>query len=314
MQKPFKTYDEQIEQLKRKGLTIVDEENAKETLRQIGYYALITGYKDLFKDPVTHNYRVGTTLEDIVALYRFDEQLRELTLHYILQIERHIRSSLSYAFCIKFGDQQAAYLDENNFDGSSNSRQQKIQKLIQGYLKSFVTYPTDYPYLEHYRRTYGNVPLWVLVNALTFGTLSKFYELSDSQVRSAVSREFEGINEKQLVQLLGVLTDYRNLCAHGERLFSHRCATKDIPNLPLHQKLQIPKRGTTYIQGKRDYFALVIAFRYLLPKAGFLEYQERLAETIQKAVRENRQVSEEALLKLMGIPTNWKEIAQYEDI
>ena len=77
---------------------------------------MITGYKDLFKNPTTRNYRDGTTIEDIYALYQFDERLRELTLHHLLHIERHLRSVLSYAFCTFFGEHQSAYLDPENYD------------------------------------------------------------------------------------------------------------------------------------------------------------------------------------------------------
>lgn len=314
MPKPFMTYDQQIEKLKSKGLTLTDEAEAKEILRQNGYYALITGYKSLFKNPTTQNYRDGTTLEDIVALYQFDTHLRELTLHYLLQIERHIRSSLSYAFCETFGDSQAAYLNVNNFQGSSPKRQAGIRILIDKHLNSLLTKQTNYAYLEHYKHVHGNVPLWVLVNALTFGTLSKFYEYAAPQVQTAVSREFEGIDENMLATLLDVLTDYRNRCAHGNRLFSYQCSRKDIPDLPLHQKMQLPKRGNTYMQGKRDYFAVVIALRYLLPADAFLTYKRSLNALIQKAVQENSQITEPALLKLMGFPPHWKKITQYNKI
>lgn len=118
MPKPFMTYEQQIQKLRDKNLTIADENEAKSILQQDGYYALITGYKDLFKNPSTKNYRDGTTLQDILALYQFDEQLRELTLRHLLHIERHIRSSLSYAFCDKFGDQQTAYLNPANYDNT----------------------------------------------------------------------------------------------------------------------------------------------------------------------------------------------------
>ena len=40
----------------------------------------------------------GTTFEDIVALYEFDENLRELFLKYLLKIEQNMRSQLSYYF------------------------------------------------------------------------------------------------------------------------------------------------------------------------------------------------------------------------
>lgn len=37
---------------------------------------------------------------------------------------------------------------------------------------------TDYHYINHAQRKYGNVPLWVLTNALTFGNISKVYAAS----------------------------------------------------------------------------------------------------------------------------------------
>ncbi len=73
MAKPFMTYEQQIQKLKEKNLWIPDEDAAKEILKKEGYFALITGYKDLFKNPTTRNYRDGTSIEDIYALYQFDE-------------------------------------------------------------------------------------------------------------------------------------------------------------------------------------------------------------------------------------------------
>lgn len=314
MPKPFMTYGQQIQKLRDKNLTITDEDAAKAILRQDSYFALISGYKDLFKDPTTRNYRDGTTLEDILALYQFDEQLRELTLRHLLHIERHIRSALSYAFCDTFGDQQGAYCSPNNYNLKTNGNPKKVNRLIYKHLKPLLTKPTKYPYIEHHKRVHRNVPLWVLVHALSFGTLSKMYELSTSQIQSAVSREFDGINEKQLAQLLDVLTDFRNLCAHNERMFSHRCAKKDIPDLPLHKKLGIPQKGSTYQQGKRDYFAVALAFRYLLPHAEYLRYKGQLTRLIEQAVHGNGQLPEADLLELMGFPSNWKKVTSYRKI
>ena len=150
-----------------------------------------------------------------------------------------------------------------------------------------------------------------MVNALSFGTLSKMYELSLPGIQYAISRDFIGVNEKQLGQVLDVLTDYRNLCAHNERMFSHRCAKKDIPDFPLHKKLAIPARGNYYLYGKRDYFAVVLAFRYLLPNAEFLRYKLQLNQLIDKAVTSNQQISHNDLLNIMGLPKNWKKITVY---
>lgn len=308
------TYDQQIEKLRDKHLVITDENSAKAILHRYSYFALITGYKTLLKNRTTKNYLDGTTFEDIVAIYQFDEQLREITFRYLLHIERHIRSALSYGFCDVYGDDQRNYLDKHHYDISTQQKEQEVDKLISRYLSPLVNRPTQHAYIEHHKTAHQNVPLWVLVNALTFGTLSKIYKYSTSQVQSAISMEFEGITESQLRQLLEVLTDFRNTCAHNERLFTHRCARHDIPDLPLHRKLAIPKNGREYLYGKRDYFAVVLAFRYLLPHAEFLAFKSQLAKLLDKAIQQNRKIPMPELLEVMGMPPNWKKITAYKKI
>ena len=52
-------------------------------------------------------------MEEIVSLYEFDESLRELFLHYLLHIERHIRSLLSYYFTEKLWRITECLFDKN---------------------------------------------------------------------------------------------------------------------------------------------------------------------------------------------------------
>ena len=95
MPKPFLTYEQQLIKLRdEKHLVITDESATCCKLRQISYYSLVSGYKHLFRIPSQKIYKGGTTFEEIVSLYEFDESLRELFLHYLLHIERHIRSLL----------------------------------------------------------------------------------------------------------------------------------------------------------------------------------------------------------------------------
>ena len=50
-------------------------------------------------------------------------------------------------------------------------------------------------------------------------------------------------------QFLSVLTKYRNVCAHGERLFTYRTVDA-IADTPLHKKLSLPQSGNQYEKGK----------------------------------------------------------------
>lgn len=97
--KKFLTYDQQIQKLQvEKKLSITDERYAREMLSKLSYYSLIRGYKDLFKHKPSGKYLHGVTFEELVSFYYFDEQLRNLFLKYILHVERHIKSTVSYFF------------------------------------------------------------------------------------------------------------------------------------------------------------------------------------------------------------------------
>ena len=309
MSKPFLSFQDQIGKLRSKNLTISDSAYAERILREIGYFGLIGGYKEPFKNPTTKKYKDGTTFESIVELYKFDENLRELFLKYILKIERHIRSLLSYYFTAKYGENQCFYLDANSYVPFP-SRSNDISKLI-GILTSLANKNSDYPYINHQRLNYGNVPLWVLVNGLTFGTLSKFYALVKPDIRTKISENFDAIKEKQLAQYLKVITKFRNVCAHNERLFSFQ-TKNDIPNTILHEKLSIPQKGTQYLYGKRDLFALVIAFRYLLSDEDFKKFKRSLSLIFSDYLSKEHSLSQEDIYALMGFPSNWKNITKYK--
>lgn len=308
MPKPFLTYEQQLIKLRdEKHIVIADEAETLCKLQQVGYYSLVSGYKHLFRLPAQKIYKDGTAFEELVSLYEFDEALRELFLHYLLHIERHVRSLLSYYFTEKYGEAQSAYLLKTNYN-YVRKHQQGIDRLVHELQK--LTLTTQHSYIAYQQNTYHNVPLWVLVNALTFGTLSKMYFFFPFDLQSKVSKNFAHVNEKQLGQFLAVMTKFRNVCAHNERLFSYR--SKDaIPDMELHAKLGIPKGRGLYQCGKNDLFAVVIAFRYLLPKQEFLVFKRALTTQIDNFLKSTTHISEEELLHAMGFPANWKKISLY---
>ena len=134
--KPFLNYQDQINNLTtKKGLTINNPSFAEEKLREIRYYALIDGYKSIFYDYTTHTYLPGTTFEDIVNLYDFDEELRLLVFKYICHIEQRIRSQVSYYFCEKYSSSQNDYLNPNHYNYSRRRMERQTKCALMGCCK-----------------------------------------------------------------------------------------------------------------------------------------------------------------------------------
>lgn len=116
MTKIFFTYEQQINKLQQeKNLIIPDTTAAKLTLEKLSYYSLIRGYKQLFKHAPSQKYIYWVTFDELVAFYFFNEELRSLFMKYILHVERHVKSLLSYHFCEKYGESDMEYLNLNNY-------------------------------------------------------------------------------------------------------------------------------------------------------------------------------------------------------
>lgn len=309
MAQTFLTYNQQINKLSTdKGLSISDLDFARQALKEIGYFSLIGGYKTPFIDPMTRRY-LNTTFEDIYALYQFDRGLRELTFRYLCEIEQQLRQMISYVFCQRYGEQQIYYLSPTSYN-SIPSNAADVSKLI-SILNRLANHNTDHAYLVHHRTVYHNVPLWVAMNALTFGQISRLYSLLPFSLQSGVSRQYMHVNERQLGRYLKNLTLFRNVCAHSERLYSYQLQT-DFPDTVLHSKLHIPRKGNQYQYGKHDYCGLIIAFRYLLSNESFREYKKGLIHLIRQHCRSSSRLTRAELLAIMGCPTNWESITRYQ--
>ncbi len=216
-------------------------------------------------------------------------------------MENEIKSQVSYYFTEKYGENQKEYLDTANYNYVGEKNQRDINRLIK-ILEGYVTKPTDYHYITHAQKKYGNVPLWV--------NISKMYMLLPQDIQIKVSRNYLCINESQMTSMLAVMVKFRNVCAHGERLFTYR-TVDSIPNLPIHKKLGIAQKGTQYINGKNDLFSVVIALRYLLNDGRYREFIKELKSLIDKYLKKHDSIGEQELYEKMGFPENWRNITRY---
>ena len=56
--KQFLTFTQQIDYLRNeKGITIANKQSAEDVLQRIGYFALMGGYKELFRIPFSKKYK-----------------------------------------------------------------------------------------------------------------------------------------------------------------------------------------------------------------------------------------------------------------
>lgn len=309
--KNFTTYEEQIDLLISRGINITSDNDktfAKEVLKKVGYYGLINGYKEPFIDRDNKNfgeqYKAGTTLQEIYALYEFDRVLRETFMSFILKFETRIKSIISYHFSEAYGFDN--YLLYKNFDTTIRDANVYIPELISEINRQIASRTKD-PCISHYLNTYGYIPLWVLNNILTFGTISKFYNLMKISEKTKVAREFD-IQPHEMENFLKYLSALRNFCAHGNRLFCYNSNKKALNNTQYHDSLNIPIENGNYTKGKRDLFAALIALRILLSNNDYNRLKRKLKKNIYRVSTQIKTLEISEILNIMGFPSNWTNL------
>ena len=313
MEKEFKTYDEQIEILASRGIQILssaDKSAAKKALQHYGYYNLINGYKKPFLDsnntPTEDKYKDGTKINEIIALYNFDGNIRKIFFKYILLIETNVKNLIAYSFTK--AHPQENYLVFTNFNRSLRDSEKLITNLISDIQRQISSRVSD-PCISHYLQNYGYIPLWVLNGILTLGTISNFYKVMNQSERQEVSKIFK-IQDKELENILMYITPIRNFCAHNNRLYCYR-TKRPLTDLTIHSQLAIPRNSESkneYIYGKRDLFAAVLAMKVLLSDMEFKKMLKELNNALN-IFRPNMHIIEESeLLSFMGFPTDWRKL------
>lgn len=97
-----------------------------------------------------------TTIEEIYALYEFDRRLRILTLEYILEIEKHIKTVVAYCFSKEHGHKD--YLKLENFDTHGKEKCAQVCNLISRLYKNISDNIEKEPYVKHYVNGKNYVP------------------------------------------------------------------------------------------------------------------------------------------------------------
>lgn len=239
----FTDVNQQIKKLKDRGLNFQNLVVAKAYLLYYGYFNIINGYKDLYITKYINDdgiedekYKDNVFFEEIMNLYNFDSLLRAELMGILLDLEIHLKSVLSYVLADNFTSDQSKYLDplkyKNNY--KSNSKVNLQNTLAE--IKKIANTSTKDPICYH-RTKYSNVPPWVLFKEVYFSTtinlikflkekqkdevVAMFYRLDNHAFSSIPTLERTSIKQFFMTSLK-MLKDFRNACAHGNRIYNFK--------------------------------------------------------------------------------------------
>ena len=303
--KEFKTIDQQIDILKKKGLIIDDNDMAYNVLLKENYFFL-NGYRHLFMNsPTDRTFITGSTFSELYALFRFDRYSRNIFFKNLLIIENRLKSVISYQLSKKYGYKEKDYLNLRNFNQNPEKKRQ-VKDVIEKMRRQIRINTNRHNATMHYAKNYGYIPLWILVKVLSFGMVCELYTIMTNEDKEEVANVFN-ISVDYLESFLPILSNYRNLCAHEDIVFDHK-TERVIPDTEFHKKLNIFKMDDEYIYGKNDLFAVIIIFKYMLEDSEFRLMLKEFEYELEKLDGKVDSIPVEKILDTMGVPKNYMEI------
>ena len=308
--KEFKTLDEQLGIFKSKGLTINDEDEARNILLKENYF-FINGYRRvLMVSSKEKKFVKGATFDELYAIFMFDRELRNILFKNLLIIENNIKSIISYKLSVKYGYKEKNYLKESNFT-TDNKDKRRVSDVINKMKRQIRVNSQNHSATLHYITNYGYIPLWVLVKVLSFGLINELYGILKPEDQKEIA-DLYGIEMEDMEVYLSLLANYRNLCAHEDIVFDHR-TQKYISNTKYHNELKIKQdEFGEYIKGKNDIFALIIILKQMLTKDEFMHMMDEINLKLQDLTWQIKSVKINKIYDTLGFPENYMDLINIE--
>ena len=170
---------------------------------------------------------------------------------------------------------------------------------------------------SHYLTTHQDLPLWVLVTKLTFGEITNFYKLITPNIQEKILEDIhkEYTTEYRISitnptstlipifsEILDVLVGYRNVCAHGDRLYNHRItgSKRTIKKLTYYF-VSNPKGSESSVYG------LLISLRLLLPRVAYKSIIDEIISELLLLKEQLPIIQFNQVLAKMELTLQWKQ-------
>lgn len=252
--KPWKSYEDQLDQLIQRGMIVTDRARALHYLERIGYYRL-SGYWYPFRERsgvycplavpngkkfkrghtnrlVLDNFKSGASFQNAVELYVFDKKLRLLVMDALERIEIGLRVDISHSLGKK--DPFAYLKPELLFEDFSTKFDEKtgLSDHHQWLSKQAILISrSKEEFIKHNKSKYGfPLPIWVICEIWDFGTLSTLFAGMKEADQDAIASKYGVSNGRIFASWLRSLNYLRNVCAHHSRLWNRNII--DQPKLP----------------------------------------------------------------------------------
>ena len=220
-----------LQNLRERGLAISDEESATAFLEHVSYFRFAAYLRPLQISEKDKRFKDNATFEKAIALYRFDEKLRNILFSAIQKIEISLRAKIINRFSLAhrafwFMDTTLA-VNQHKYIDNLGALEQELQRSKDDFIK------------EHYAK-YGKdafPPAWKLLDLTSFGCLTKlFFNFSDISIKKEIARSYGVPQHEILESWMKAINALRNSCAHHGRVWNRVMPV--MPQMPTRMRTE----------------------------------------------------------------------------
>lgn len=234
----------------------------------------------------------------------------------MIEAEKHFKSVVAYRFSEKYKAtysylKTSSYIDTNRFKDISD-----ISKMI-GQLSIIINSKIKDKHdnsIKHYYLHHKEVPFWVLCNEMTFGQIIKFYSYLDSDLKEKIAFDLSTFLQNNIENITGnssnkiispdtLLTflrnanEFRNITAHNNRIFNHRCWKN------LKKQKWMPSNSSNVNQ--QGLYFVVLYLMTLLSSTQYATLHNSILKRVNVLKRKLYSIKISKVLKALDFPEDW---------
>lgn len=234
--KPWRSFEDQLQQLQKRGMQVENHAAALDYLERLGYYRLSGYWYPLRQvDKVASRaegqavrldtFVAGSRFEDVVRLYVFDKKLRLLALDALERIEMAVRVDVAHLLGQRDprAHEDPACLHGNFAKKRLTKGRNKGKTQHQVWLEKYYVLQkraSKEPFVVHHQQQYGALPIWAAIEVWDFGSLSRLFAGMQHADQQGIARTYGAVDGRAFAQWLRSLNFIRNVSAHHSRLWN----------------------------------------------------------------------------------------------
>lgn len=199
-----------------KKLIVNNKENALTILKHENYYRL-SGYMIDFLDEQDH-FHQDVTFESIYNIYKAEKEIRSTLFELVNDIEVYLKTQIANYFSLKYG--AIGYLNPLNYKHEYGKDYSDVIHLLKKFDEIILRNSNNLIVKHHNNEYNGFMPLWAMVELMSFGMISKFFSAMKTSDKKAVCRTgYKDITYDKLESFYHSIAYLRNQCCHYQRFY-----------------------------------------------------------------------------------------------